>query len=122
MGDTGAMIHMQSLIDDAKCFETIRDLRWPNGVHCPTGDSFEVTKQGRDDTQPERQRYLCKSCEQRFDDVTNTLLISGTAPSDGLALFSDGLFLPFLHCAATSRTCPQARARSGTYALWSMRD
>ena len=26
MGDTGAMIHMQSLIDDAQCFDTVRDL------------------------------------------------------------------------------------------------
>jgi transposase-like protein len=80
MGDTGAMIHMQSLIDDAKCCETIRDLRWPNGVHCPTGESFEVTKQGRDDTQPKRQRFLCKSCEQRFDDVTNILFAGHHQP------------------------------------------
>ena len=74
------MIHIQSLIDDAKCFETVRDLRWPNSVHCPTCDSSEVTKQGRDDTQPERQRYLCKSCEQRFDDLTNTIFAGHHQP------------------------------------------
>jgi transposase-like protein len=68
MGDTGAMIHMQSLIDDAKCFETVRALRWPDGVRCPTCDSSEVTTQGRDDTQPERQRYLGKACRRHFDD------------------------------------------------------
>src|SRR5262245_57887484 len=73
MGDTGVMIHIQSLIDDAKCFETVRTLRWPDGVSCPHCDSFDVTKQGRDDTQPERQRYLCQACERRFDDLTDTI-------------------------------------------------
>ena len=67
------MIHIQSLIDDAKCFETVRALRWPDGVCWPSCDSFEMTTQGRDDTQPERQRSLCQSCERRFDDLTDTI-------------------------------------------------
>ena len=46
MGDTGAMIHIQSLIDDAKCFETVRSLRWPDGVQCPNCESPESTKPG----------------------------------------------------------------------------
>jgi transposase-like protein len=68
MGDTSAMINMQSLMDDAKCYATVRDMRWPDGVRCPHCASPEITKQGHDDTQPERQRYLCKACERRFDD------------------------------------------------------
>ena len=80
MGDTDAMINIQSLIDDAKCFETVRALRWPDGVRCPTCDSSEVTKQGRDDTQPERQRYLCTSCERRFDDLTDTIFAGHHQP------------------------------------------
>lgn len=80
MGDTGAMIHIQSLIDDTKCFETVRALRWPDGVQCPTCDSPQVTKQGRDDTQPKRQRYLCKSCGRRFDDLTDTIFASHQQP------------------------------------------
>ena len=80
MGDTGVMIHIQSLIDDAKCFETVRALRWPDGVYCPSCDSFEITKQGRDDTQPERQRYLCQSCERRFDDLTDTIFAGHHQP------------------------------------------
>ena len=80
MGDTGAMIHIQSLIDDAKCFETVRSLRWPDGVHCPLCDSAVVTKQGRDETQPERQRYLCKSCDRRFDDLTGTIFAGHHQP------------------------------------------
>ena len=80
MGDTGVMIHIQSLIDDAKCFETVRALRWPDGVCCPSCDRFEMTKQGRDDTQPERQRYLCQSCERRFDALTDTICAGHPQP------------------------------------------
>jgi transposase-like protein len=80
MGDTGAMIHIQSLIDDTKCFETVRALRWSGGVHCPVCESSEITNQGRDDTQPERQRYLCKSCSRRFDDLTDTIFAGHHQP------------------------------------------
>src|SRR5882724_12418921 len=80
IGDTDVMIHLQSLIDDAKCFETVRALRWPNGVYCPRCESFAITKQGFDDTQPERQRYLCQSCERRFDDVTDTIFAGHHQP------------------------------------------
>jgi transposase-like protein len=74
------MIHIQSLIDDAKCFETVRALRWPDGVCCPACKNVEVTKHGRDDTQPERQRYLGKSCGQRFDDLTDTIFAGHHQP------------------------------------------
>lgn len=74
------MIHIQSLIDDAKCFETVRALRWPDGVCCPSCESVEITQQGRDDTQPERQRYLCQSCERRFDDLTDTIFAGHHQP------------------------------------------
>lgn len=80
IGDTSAMIHIQSLIDDAKCFDTVRDLRWPDGIKCRNCASPEVTKQGRDETQPERQRYLCKSCERRFDDLTDTIFVGHHQP------------------------------------------
>lgn len=80
MGNTGAMINLQSLMDDAKCFATVRAMRWPDGVMCPHCDSPEITKQGRDETQPERQRYPCKSCERRFDDLTDTIFAAHHQP------------------------------------------
>src|SRR4030095_1008679 len=76
----GEMIHIQSLIDEVKCFETIYALRWPNGVCCLRCESFEITKQGRDDTQPARQRYSCPSCERRFDDLTDTIFTGHHQP------------------------------------------
>jgi hypothetical protein len=72
MGDTGVMIHLQSLIDDATCWATVRALPWPDGVCGPSCESFELTKQGRGDTQPEPQRSLGQSCERRCDAVTDT--------------------------------------------------
>jgi transposase-like protein len=80
MGDTGAMIHIHSLIDDARGFETVRALRWPDGVRGPTCDRSEVTTPGRDDTPPERQRYLCQSCHRPFDDLTDTVLAGHHQP------------------------------------------
>ena len=74
------VIHIQSLVDDAKCFETVRQLRWPQGVTCPRCGGAEIIKQGRDDTQPERQRYLCKPCARRFDDLTDTILAGHHQP------------------------------------------
>ncbi len=53
------LVHIANLIDEAKCFETVRQLRWPDGVTCPHCASHDIAKDGRYDTQTERQRYLC---------------------------------------------------------------
>ena len=55
-------------------------MRWPNGVQCPTCERSAITKQGRDDTQSERQRYQCKSCQRRFDDLTGTIFAGHHQP------------------------------------------
>src|SRR3954451_12211245 len=67
------MVNIQALIDDAKCFQAIRAMRWPDGVRCPECRSVEVTKDGHDATQPERQRYQCHGCRERFGDLTETI-------------------------------------------------
>jgi transposase-like protein len=74
------MVNIQALIDDAKCFDTVRSLRWPDGVRCPDCDSAEVIKKGRDDAQPERQRYECRPCGRRFDDLTGTIFAGHHRP------------------------------------------
>ena len=61
---------LYDLLDNAKCYERIRQLRWPGGVTCPHCGSDIITRQGRDESQPERQRYLCKGCQKKFDDLT----------------------------------------------------
>lgn len=37
-------------------------------------------RQGSDDTQPERQRYQCKQCQARFDDLTDTIFAGHHQP------------------------------------------
>ncbi len=64
------LINLSGLMDDAKCFAFVRQHRWPEGVRCPACDSSSVIRDGCDDTQPARQRYRCKACASRFDDLT----------------------------------------------------
>ena len=68
------LVNLASLIDDAKCFALVRQHRWPEGVHCPCCGSSAVVRHGGDDTQPHQQRYGCKACAARFDDLTGAVL------------------------------------------------
>jgi hypothetical protein len=46
------LVNLSSLIDDAKCYELVRQHRWPDGVRCLHCQSAAVARHGRDDTQP----------------------------------------------------------------------
>jgi transposase-like protein len=74
------MINLQSLIDDAKCYETVRILRWAEGVRCPHCAASPVTQQGRDATPAARQTYHCTACERYFDDLTGTVFAGHPQP------------------------------------------
>lgn len=79
------LLNLSSLLDDAKCddakcCELVRQHRWPEGVRCPRCNSCEVVRNGRDDTQSYRQRYLCRGCQDRFDDLTGTVLAGHHQP------------------------------------------
>ncbi len=74
------LVNLQTLIDDAKCFEVLRQMRWSLGVTCPGCKSNQVVKRGFDETQPLRQRYQCKACQKRFDDLSDTILAGHHQP------------------------------------------
>ncbi len=74
------VVNLSSLIDDAKCYELVRQHRWPEGVRCPHCDSGSAARHGRDGTQPHRQRYRCATCGARFDDLTGTVLAGRHRP------------------------------------------
>jgi len=74
------LINLQTLIDEQKCYETVRQLRWPEGVTCSKCDSLHVVKRGFDETQPHRQRYQCQACQSRFDDLSGTILAGHHQP------------------------------------------
>lgn len=77
---TPELINLASLIDNDKCYQLIRQHRWPDGVCCPGCASRSVIRDGHDDTQPHRQRYRCKSCGGRFDDLSGTVLAGHHQP------------------------------------------
>jgi len=74
------LIRLSALLDDAKCFDLIRQHRWPDGVRCPSCDSPHVVRNGWDDARHARQRWLCKGCKARFDDLTGTVLAGHHQP------------------------------------------
>jgi transposase-like protein len=74
------LVNLSGLMDDAKCFAFVRQRRWPEGIRCPACDNDAVIRDGHDDTQPCRQRYRCKACSGRFDDLTGTVLAGHHQP------------------------------------------
>ena len=74
------LVNLSSLIDDARCFELVRQHRWPEGVRCPRCEGTSVARHGRDEVQPHRQRYRCVGCGARFDDLTGTVLAGRHQP------------------------------------------
>ena len=58
---TPEFVTIQDLINDAKCFEVVRKMRWPEDVLCAHCGDQHVIKFGRDETHEGRQRYRCKS-------------------------------------------------------------
>jgi transposase-like protein len=74
------LVNLSALIDDAKCFALVRQHRWPEGVRCPACGGASVVRDGCDDRQAHRQRYRCKACAGRFDDLTGTVLAGHHQP------------------------------------------
>nr|VFK04019.1 MAG: hypothetical protein BECKH772A_GA0070896_103732 [Candidatus Kentron sp. H] len=67
------ILNIRGIIDDAKCFYTVRELRWSDRVGCAHRSSDTVVEHGRDETRSERQRYHCRNCNRYFDDLTGTI-------------------------------------------------
>src|SRR3954469_4443473 len=74
------MVNLSGLLDEARCFDLVRQHRWPDGVRCPDCDSAVVIRNGHDEGQRHQQRYLCKACHGRFDDLTGTVLAGHHQP------------------------------------------
>jgi len=66
-------VNIKTLIDDVQCYDTVRELRWPEGWECPFCDSKRVIKRGFGEKDLAKQRYECRECGKRFDDFTGTI-------------------------------------------------
>ena len=89
-------VNIKNLIDDVQCYQTVRDLRWPDGIDCPSCESKHVIKRGFDDTESARQRCECTDCHTRFDDLTDTIFAGHHQPLKVwiLCLYFIGLNVP----------------------------
>jgi transposase-like protein len=73
-------VNIKNLVDDVQCYQTLRELRWPDGVMGPSCQSTQVLRRGFDDTESARQRYECTDCHTRFDDLTDTIFAGPHQP------------------------------------------
>ena len=96
------MLNIQRLIDDAKGYEVLRGLRWPEGVRCPNCGAADIAKRGFHDHQVHRQRYSCQACGRQFDDLSETIFEGHHQPLGTwmLCLYFMGLNLSNLQIAA----------------------
>lgn len=84
------MISLHELMDEEKCYQLIRELRWPEGVKCPHCHSEQITKKGFHHSEAYRQRYKCWGCGKHFDDLSETVLADHHQP---LSVWVLGLYL-----------------------------
>ena len=66
-------INLLNLMDEAKCYDLLREIRWSEGLTCVSCSSCEVIKNGHDENHSNKQRYQCKNCQKNFDDLTGTI-------------------------------------------------
>jgi hypothetical protein len=43
-------VNSKKLIDEGQCDQTVRELRWPDGIQCPSCASTQGIKRGFEDT------------------------------------------------------------------------
>jgi transposase-like protein len=68
-------VNIKNLIDDVQCDQTVRELRWPDGIECPSCQSKHVIKRGFDDTEPAHQRKALIQ-PQSHDNMRFTLSVT----------------------------------------------
>lgn len=68
------------MMDEEKCYEEVRQMRWPQGARCPGCTSNRILKRGRNHRHPGCRRYSCKNCGKRFDDLTGTIFAGRHQP------------------------------------------
>lgn len=68
-------LNITEFIDEAKCYEYLRSVRWSSGVKCPKCGSFHIRRDGAKKKQPYIYHYECGniSCGKKFDDRTGTI-------------------------------------------------
>ena len=67
-------LNIQDLISEQQCYETVRTIRWGNGVcKCVRCKSNNISRNGRTKEDKACQKYVCNDCGKNFDDLTDTI-------------------------------------------------
>lgn len=74
------LVNIKGLIDEAKCYQIIREQRWSDGVRCAWCNSSDIKKNGHVKKHPELQKYHCCNCDRFFNDLTNTIFVGHHQP------------------------------------------
>jgi hypothetical protein len=72
-------VNIKNLIDDVQCYQTVCELRWPDGIACLSCESTQVIKRGFDDTEPALNAMSVPTAT-RFDDLTDTIFAGHHQP------------------------------------------
>ena len=73
-------IQLHKLLNVSLCWDILRNVRWNDGVYCPSCNSKEVVKNGKDKTHKDKQHYQCKTCSTYFDDLTDSIFSGSQQP------------------------------------------
>lgn len=70
-----------SLMSEEKCYEILRQARWPDGrVRCPYCGSENIAGPWRSSHAPGGHRYRCRGCKRYFNDRTGTIFERSKLP------------------------------------------
>ncbi len=96
------LINIKHLISEESCYQMIRDYRWASGVSCVDCDSEDTILRGKSGRSSHCQRYECKACGKRFDDVSDSVFSGRHQPLSVwvLCLYFMGLNLSNAQIAA----------------------
>jgi hypothetical protein len=61
-------VHSKPWVDEGPWYQTVRALRWPEGIQGPSCQATHVMKRGFDEKALARQRSACQDGAPRFDD------------------------------------------------------
>lgn len=70
---------MRGDISEARWYEMLRRVRWPEGIACPFCGARRVTTHSKSAKAP-RRRYLCLGCRRTFSDLSGTPLARTNLP------------------------------------------
>ena len=66
-------LQLHKLLDELRCYEILRGIRWSEGVCCVSCGGVVVVKNGVSGSEGCCQHYKCTSCGSKFDDLSGTI-------------------------------------------------